>query len=244
MYYQPTVGIRCAWHQPICIRYTLGIVPPVGIRCTWHWPIWPTLSMRDCKIGEGTLHLVGETFGVDKCTLDLTHLSRETLAIDRGLGIEHQGRLFLYLPNTHYISTIHDGLQTKIDEGALRVRGEVPVDRGRRSGTGRGECRTSRGAAGVVGESKEMVGVQEGGWKASFKCSMTTDYGIWCLGEAGCKLIVSSWGFGIWERQDLPMGREMREYTECIGKTCSNVKWRTGAVQHKDTCNKTCANSL
>jgi hypothetical protein len=27
--------------------------------------------------------------------------------------------------------------------------------------------------------------------------------GIWHLGEAGCKLIVSSWGFGIWERQDV-----------------------------------------
>jgi hypothetical protein len=39
----------------------------------------------------------------------------------------------------------------------------VLVDRGHRSGTGRGECGTSRGAAGVVGESKEMVGVQEGG---------------------------------------------------------------------------------
>ncbi|KAG2123524.1 hypothetical protein BD769DRAFT_1389148 [Suillus cothurnatus] len=27
-------------------------------------------------------------------------------------------------------------------------------------------------------------------------------------------------------------------------ETCSDVKWRTGAAEHEDTCNKTCANSF
>ncbi|KAG2089646.1 hypothetical protein BD769DRAFT_1395982 [Suillus cothurnatus] len=42
----------------------------------------------------------------------------------------------------------------------------------------------------------------------------------------------------------LPAGRGMREYTEGVGKTCSDVKRRIDVARHGDTCNKACASSF